>query len=312
MLVNKDEVFALLRCPKTGASLNQISSDFLVSNNSKKIHYKIIEGYPILIDYEKSLFLEDQIVTLNSVVNRQTYNGIMKTIKRIVTPQNKVSIKNIINLKKLLSTANGKKRVLIIGGSTIGQGTKSLYDDPSIELIAFDIYATQNVQFVADTHNIPLPSNIFDGVVIQAVLEHVLEPKIVVSEIYRLLKDNGLIYSETPFLQHVHEGAYDFIRFTESGHRFLFQNFKTIDSGVCASAGTQLLWSIDYFFRSVFRSKKIGKIIKLLFFWLQYIDAIIPKSYGIDAASCVYFLGQKQKIPIKGKNMINYYQGMQK
>ena len=102
------------------------------------------------------------------------------------------------------------------------------YPEPRIALVAFDIYASPQVQFVADAHHIPLEDGCFDAVIVQAVLEHVLEPGRVVAEIYRVLKPNGLVYAETPFLQHVHEGAYElFTRFTESGHRYLFSGISS-------------------------------------------------------------------------------------
>ena len=82
-----------------------------------------------------------------------------------------------------------------------------------------------------------------------------LEPGRWCAEIHRVLKPGGLVYAETPFMQQVHEGAYDFTRFTESGHRYLFARFDLIDSGVTAGAGTQLLWSLDYFVRGLFRSR---------------------------------------------------------
>jgi SAM-dependent methyltransferase len=40
---------------------------------------------------------------------------------------------------------------------------------------------------------------------IQAVLEHALDPPVVVAEIYRVLKPGGLVYADTPFMQRVHE-----------------------------------------------------------------------------------------------------------
>jgi hypothetical protein len=144
------------------------------------------------------------------------------------------------------------------------------------------------------------------------VLEHVLEAHMVVGEIFRVLKKDALVYAETPFLQHVHEGPYDFTRFTESGHRYLFKNFELIKSGASAGAGTQLLWSIDNFFRGVFRSRGFGKMVKLCFFWLQYVDRLIPDSYNIDAASGVFFMGRKCSSPIDQKEMITHYKGAQK
>lgn len=98
-------------------------------------------------------------------------------------------------------------------------------------IVSFDIYDSVNVQFVADAHMIPFRNDIFDLIIIQAVLEHVLDPHKVVSEITRVLKLQGIVYAETPFMQQVHEGPYDFTRFTESGHRFLFKSYNLISSG---------------------------------------------------------------------------------
>ena len=144
------------------------------------------------------------------------------------------------------------------------------------------------------------------------MLEHVLEPQKVVDEIYRVLKDDAIVYAETPFLQQVHEGAFDFTRFTESGQRYLFRKFKLLDSGVIAGAGTHLLWSIEYFFRSLFRSWKIGKVFKLGLFWLQYFDRVIPDNYNIDAADSVYFMGRKSGNSFAANQMYEYYKGADK
>ena len=52
-----------------------------------------------------------------------------------------------------------------------------------------------------------------------------------------MLKDDGLVYAETPFLQQVHGGPYDFTRFTHLGHRRLFRKFIELESGATAGAG---------------------------------------------------------------------------
>jgi ubiquinone/menaquinone biosynthesis C-methylase UbiE len=147
--------------------------------------------------------------------------------------------------------------------------------------------------------------------VIQAVLEHVLEPQQVVDEIWRVLKPDGLVYAETPFLQHVHEGAYDFTRFTESGHRFLFRRFELVDSGCSGGPGTQLTWSIDYFARALFRSRLAGKMFKLAFSWLQLFDALVPSTFASDAASGVYFLGRRSVRNVSPQEIVAFYRGAQ-
>src|SRR5205823_1246671 len=107
--------------------------------------------------------------------------------------------------------------ILVVGGGTVGSGTDALYRDPAVRLIAFDVYGSPMTQLIADGHQIPLRDESVDAVLVQAVLEHVLDPAKVVAEIHRVLRPNGIVYAETPFLQQVHEAAYDFTRFTESG-----------------------------------------------------------------------------------------------
>ena len=200
-------------------------------------------------------------------------------------------------------------RILVIGGGTVGDGLEDLYDDPTVDLISFDVYASPATQFVGDGHSIPLADGSVDGVIVQAVLEHVLEPTIVANEIHRVLRTGGIVYADTPFLQQVHEGAYDFTRFTDSGHRFLFRRFERIDSGTVAGAGTALRWSVDYFVRALTRSVSLGRIASLCFFWLSYLDRFLDPKHSVDGASSVFFLGRKTAAPITGADIIDYYQG---
>lgn len=312
MLLNKENIFEFLRCPKTDAQLKQKDEVTLIGSNAERIEYPILNGCPILIDFERSVVKQEDIFqnSAQSVITRKSNKGLSEFLKRIIFPTSKATLQNVNEISKRLHNSSGESTILIIGGATVGQGMQSIYDSSSIKIISFDIYASQYVQFVADAHKIPLPNNCFDAVIIQAVLEHVIAPQQVVTEIHRVLKPAGIVYAETPFMQHVHEGAYDFTRFTESGHRYLFKNFALIKSGVVSGVGTQLLWSIEYFFRGIFRSKKIGKIFKLLFSWLRFFDVIIPESYSIDAASGVFFLGSKNSTSVKYHEIIEHYKGV--
>jgi SAM-dependent methyltransferase len=206
-------------------------------------------------------------------------------------------------------TPGRNPRILVIGGGTVGDGLEGLYDDPTVDLISFDVYASPATQFVGDGHSIPLADSSMDGVIVQAVLEHVLEPTVVAGEIHRVLRVGGIVYADTPFLQQVHEGAYDFTRFTDSGHRFLFRRFERIDSGTVAGAGTALRWSVDYFVRALTRSVPLGRIVSLCFFWLSWLDRFLDPRHSVDAASSVFFLGRKTEAPITGADIVDYYQG---
>jgi len=119
----------------------------------------------------------------------------------------------------------------------------------------------------------------------------------VMSEIVRVLRPGGYLYSELPFMQQVHEGAYDFTRYTLSGHRRLANRFEEIDSGPTAGPGTALGWAIEHFAASFFLSRRLQLIARAasryLFFWLKHVDRLIAdRPAALDAASCTYVLGQ--------------------
>ena len=143
---------------------------------------------------------------------------------------------------------------------------------------------------------------------IQAVLEHVLDPNIVVSEIYRVLRRDGLVYADTPFMQQVHEGGFDFTRFTLSGHRWLFRKFQHDSSGVVSGAGTALNWSIRYFVRALTGSDRAAWLVALATFWLRYFDGLTKKRPNADAACGVFFLGRKVQHEISAKSMVAFYE----
>jgi SAM-dependent methyltransferase len=311
MLLERKEVLDMLYCPKTGDKLHQVDYKLVTDSIEKYAEYSIIKDCPIVIDFDRSVLSPDDLSRPFFAVERKSHDGFLAFLRKLVSPTLDSTTKNIQQFGDLLLETHDNPQILVVGGGTVGQSMDALYANPRISIVAFDIYSSPQVQFVADGHQIPLLDQSFDAVIIQAVLEHVLEPVVVVAEIHRVLKDQGIVYAETPFMQHVHEGAYDFTRYTESGHRYLFKDFELIKSGVSAGAGTQLLWSIDNFFRGLFRSKNLGQFIKLSFFWLQYFDKLIPESYNIDAASGVFFLGRKSRSSANAKEIIAYYQGAQ-
>ena len=118
-----------------------------------------------------------------------------------------------------------------------------------------DVSFAPKTKLIADGHDIPFEDNTFDCVIIQAVLEHVLDPVRCVDEIHRVLKMTGIVYSETPFIQQVHMQQYDFTRFTYLGHRRLFRKFIEIEHEPLMGPGTALAWSYTHFLRSFGKSK---------------------------------------------------------
>lgn len=196
--------------------------------------------------------------------------------------------------------------LLVIGGGSHGIGMEPLYEDPRIRLVSLDIYRTEKTDLVADAHALPLADGSVDGVWAQYVLEHVLDPWAVVAEIQRVSRTEGLVYAETPFLQQVHEGAYDFTRFTAGGHRWLFRSYEEIDAGVSMGPGLQWLWTIEHAARCLSRSVTVGKLVKCAMFWVRYLDRLAPARYARDTASSFYFLGRRSDHELTPGEMVDY------
>jgi len=211
----------------------------------------------------------------------------------------------------MISLLAANSLVLVVGGGRVGNGAGALYAEGRVRVLGFDLYASPLTQFIADAHRIPLADESVDAVVIQAVLEHVLDPEAVVHELQRVLRLGGLVYSETPFLQQVHDGPHDFTRYTSSGHRYLFRAFEEIAAGAVAGPGTQLQWSIDHFVRALLRSELAGKVARGLLFWLRYVDGMVPESSSMDNASAYYFLGRLADRELTPHEILSYYRGNQ-
>lgn len=304
----------ILKCHCENSGSLIINENKICCKSKACFHYDIKNAYkthndvPILISnyYCDSAFDSNDI---ESQVKRSKPNKFVKIVKNVLLNKQNYTINNASLFLKELEP---KASILIIGGGEKGVGTDEIYNSNKIKIISTDVYYTENVDFIVDAHYLPFKDNSFDGVWIQAVLEHVLEPNKVVSEIYRVLKKDGIVYAETPFMQQVHEGAYDITRFTVVGHRYLFKNFSTIKIGGIDGVGTVMTWSIYYFFWSIFRSRIFAKLFYLFFsLILNPFDKIADKKSLFDAGSGSYFLGRKSAKTITQKEVIKIYRGMQ-
>jgi ubiquinone/menaquinone biosynthesis C-methylase UbiE len=321
-LVDLPDVAPFLVCPRCKSGLVESDRSFWCSSPSCDLHaadsFPLVGRWPALVDFERSILVRRNLLSSSwSATSSGPLTGSRKWsidrlpawLRSLWTPANRVAKHNVERLRSLLSGSS--PLVLVVGGGTIGNGVEALYADPQLRLIAFDVYGSSVTQFIADAHQIPLADASMDAVVVQAVLEHVLDPGRVVDEIRRVLRDDGIVYAETPFLQQVHAGPYDFNRFTSSGHRYLFRSYDEIAAGPVAGPGTQLLWSVDHVVRGLMRSELLGKLARALFFWLRFLDRLIPTAFAMDDATAYYFLGRRTAHELTPREIVDYYQGAQ-
>jgi SAM-dependent methyltransferase len=270
----------------------------------------MIGSQPVLIDFAASIFERRMYeAESGSAIDRDVdRRSVGSRLHRFTFGGNPVAVSNGRRFVDLLKQESRRPVVLVIGGGSIGLGADGLYNDDAIELVGTDAYASPHTVLVADAHRLPFDDGVFDGVWIQAVLEHVLEPAAVVAELHRVLRAEGLVYAETPFMQQVHERAYDFSRFTQSGHRWLFRKFSEISAGPVGGAGVALAWSIRYFARALGAGNKLSRLIVLPFFWVRFLDMFARGRAVADAAGGFFFLGRRAEQAIDPHAMPQYYE----
>lgn len=301
-----------LRCPATGGPLRRAGSELVTADGSRR--YPIVSGVPVLIAEERSLFrLADFTAPPVPRPGRlaRRVAALLPTDSR-----NAGTDRHVARLLELLLALPGRPRVLVVGGATLGAGMKPLLDHPELDVTETDVWIGPRTVLVCDGHDLPFADRSFDAVVCQAVLEHVPDAPRVVAEMHRVLAPAGLLYVETPLIQQVHEGAFDFTRYTYVGLRRLLRDFDEVVAGVACGPAMALAWSLRYLAvaaagRSRLATRLAAHLVPLLTFWLPHLDRrLIDRPGSLDAASSIGFLGRRREQPLDDAAVVAAYRGV--
>jgi hypothetical protein len=307
-LLRERDIEGILACPRCRSGLDRTEKGYECGCGFVATR---VGRWPVLVDFEASILDEHEIAGRagGSAVPRSRMSGLRRVVHAVTRRRRRPPSPNVDRMLQLLPD---QAVVVVVGGGADEHGLDHLYAHPTIDVIGFDVYGSDLVQFIADGHSIPLVAGSVDAVIAQAVLEHVLDPAQVVGEIHRILRPGGVVYAETAFMQQVHEGPYDFTRYTESGHRWLFRNFELVDAGALTGPGTQLAWTVDYLLRGLTRSQPVGRIAHRIVAPLSCLDRLVPPAYSVDNSPAVYFLGRRSESSLLPRDMAAYYQGAQR
>ena len=303
----------IVRCPSCFGCVSRRENAFVCSNPACNKIYPEIDGIPVFIKEESSVFSISDFEA-NKATFFQKRGWLVEWFNQQLPSisHNLAAKENYEELSKLALKGKTFARILVIGGSVAGQGFESLTDNPAVELVETDVSFGPRVIMICDAHDLPFADDCFDVVIAQAVLEHVVDPFRCVGEFYRVLRDDGLMYAETPFMQQVHGGRYDFMRFSYRGHRRLFRNFDEIHAGITGGPGMALAWSWQYFLRSFGTSTRaqmyLAMIGRLTAFYLKYFDYLLKRApMAYDSASGFYFMGRKSKAVLSDRDLVRSY-----
>lgn len=315
-------IWGILRCPRCKGPFAAPVEDVIRCGNSAcGGSFPIVSGRPVLIDEARSVFSLADYREAPARTASPT-GGLGARLRgwaaRVPSPSVNLSAARCFQaMKRALLERNPSPIVLVVGGGIKGKGMSAFTGTPSIRLVNVDPSPNSQAVLFCDGHDLPFADASVDGVITQAVLEHVADPVRCVQEIHRVLKPAGIVYSEIPFMQQVHQYGYDFTRFSHMGHRRLFGRFEEIESGVVAGPGTALAWAWRYFLASFARSRLAAKVL----FWIgrvtgmliEQTDYLVRQRPGaLDAASCVYFLGARAERTVSDRDLVAAYRGAQR
>jgi SAM-dependent methyltransferase len=305
-----------MRCPVCRSDLADDGVSLRCLSPACGRRFPIIDGVPVLINDAASVFSTQDYEEGRGTTYRLHEPSIKKGLKRALPRigENFRARANFTTLLRLLRDRSPQPSVLVIGGRTAGRGIEVILQEPSLQLVESDVALGPRTGLISDAHDIPFADETFDGVIAQAVLEHVADPYRCAQEIHRVLKRDGLVYSEIPFMQQVHGGRYDFTRLTLLGHRRLFRHFEEIAAGSVGGPGMALAWSYQYFLLSFVRARWLRLMVvafaRLTSFFLKYFDFLVMDTPGgLDAASGTFFLGRKSEKALSDRELVDHYRG---
>ena len=174
-------------------------------------------------------------------------------------------------IDKLLKQYDDKTFVL-----NIGSGNKRLA--PHVKNL--DIIKDLNVDYVCSADKIPIESNSVDLIITQEAFEHIPNSAEAIKECYRILKNDGKIYFQVPFIIGYHPGPTDFFRFTKEGiEKFLKDVGFKIEKIEITVAGATGFYRILVEFMAILFSGPISflyipfkGIFSVLFYPLKLLD----------------------------------------
>lgn len=311
-----------LSCPVChGAPLRVESTRLTCESDGCGAEFPVVDGCPIMINDQRSVFRIDDFEQRRKTTGEVEHDdgrgrGIVQLLKgfaRNLTPSISYPVSDY-PVKQALATITHSNeaptRFLVVGA-----GEKQLQFDSDQPVVYTDVDMGPLTHIIADAHDIPFQDETFDAVICDSVLEHVVDPVRCVEEIFRVLRPSGFVYSITPFMQQVHMGRYDFMRFTHLGHRRLFRHFDEIASGVSNGPGMALAWSAERFLAGFFSGLKARSIARTLarfvVFPAKYFDRILARQpSAFDGASAYYFFGTKSSHVLSDRELVRQYRGV--
>ena len=197
-------------------------------------------------------------------------------------------------LRRAFPDAEDRRRKTILN---LGSGTSG-FDDCVINA---DIAPFPGVAVVADAADLPFRDNSIDMIISESMLEHIPRPETAIGEMRRVLKRDGYLYIEMPFMFPFHSSPNDYTRFTLAGLRERLPDFAELSSGARAGPITALAVQEAYILALLcsFGWRRLYQPLTHLFFVLLFPLKLLDQIFRLfpflnhEAANHIYFFARK-------------------
>lgn len=163
----------------------------------------------------------------------------------------------------------------------IGAGNSSHYRFFPNRL-TIDVDPKRKPDIIADAHSLPFKDKEFEYILCTEVLEHLKDPIKAISEMKRVLQNDGVLILTTRFVYPMHDSPYDYWRFTKYGLQELFKDWNILD----LVPETRTFSTIGVLLQRISFQTKLSadKPVKLILFILAYIfnhiNFLTKQEYG--------------------------------
>ena len=307
-----------LRCPGCGGVLQAESGSLCCQDPACADRFPLEGGVPVLVDSTAGIYSRADFAIAARAAARGDASGPSRTervsafIPGPFSPGR--SEAQLQRFAMRAAAASGRPQILLVCGADATRQRRILESIGAKVSCIGTTPGIPGVDMVCDPVRLPLPDNLFDGIVVHRALHRSLEPQRVAAELLRVLRQAGLVHVEEPFVQATLEGPADIFRFTHLGLRALFRDCEELDSGIvdgpgaaAASAWRQLTWSLP-------RSGRLGFVFSALgslhsFFW-KYLDPwLARRPRALDSAASLFFLGSKASHSVSPAELVAGYRG---
>ena len=172
---------------------------------------------------------------------------------------------------------------------------------PHRDIVNTDIFYYKGIDLVANAEELPLPTGSVDAIVCESLLEHVPDPKKIVTEMYRTLKPGGQMYIVIPFVYPFHACPNDFFRWSVTGLRELLKDGEIEKIGTRAGPCSALTGQLGTWFAIVFSFgyEPLYNLLSLvglvIFFPIKFLDWIFGRfPTSIHGAGQFYAVATKK------------------